>query len=260
MEADMISLKSLIHDVLDLIGRYVAFSSPAQKLTVALWIVHTYVVEQFDTTPYLAITSAEKRSGKSRLLSMLDLLVRRPWSVVLPSEAVVFRTIEDRMPTLLLDEVDAIYGPKARDHEGLRALLNAGFQRGAMVPRCVGTKMEVRDFNVFCAKALAGIGDLPDTIADRSIPIRMRRRAPSEQVARLRRRELQHEAETLRARLEEWSETASFAGSTPDLPDALSDRAQDAWEPLLAIAEAAGRHSRAGARLSRPPSRRLRRY
>jgi hypothetical protein len=236
----MSAIREILGELEKVLGRYVAFQSVAQRLAVALWIAHTYVFERFEVTPYLAITSAEKQSGKTRLLTLLNLLAARPWSVVLPSEAVVFRTIEDRAPTLLLDEVDAIYGPKARDHEGLRALLNAGFQRGATVPRCVGTKMEVKDFAVFCPKALAGIGNLPDTVADRAIPIRMRRRAPSEPIVRLRRRHIVEESQNLRQRLEQWSESVEFGEAEPLLPDPLSDRAQDAWEPLLTIAEVSG--------------------
>jgi hypothetical protein len=48
---------------------------------------------------------------------VLDLLVVRPCRAITPTEAVVFRKIEADKPTLLLDEADAILGPKAREHE-----------------------------------------------------------------------------------------------------------------------------------------------
>ena len=89
----------------------------------------------------------------------------------------MFRKIELDRPTLLLDEVDTIFGPKAPPtYEGLRALLNAGRRRGTTVPRCVGegTRMTVRDFPVYCPKVFAGIGKaLPDTVLDRSIVLHM---------------------------------------------------------------------------------------
>jgi hypothetical protein len=142
----------------------------------------------------------------------------------------------------LLDEVDAIFGPKAKDHEGLRAILNVGNQRGTPVARCVGQKFELQEFEVFCPKALSGIGRFPDTVADRSVPIRMRRRAPSESVERFRLRKVKPVADELRRALEQWAERVrpTIGGAEPDVPESLSDRAADGWEPLLAIADLAG--------------------
>jgi hypothetical protein len=103
----------------------------------------------------------------------------------------------------------------------------------------VGTKRELASFSVFCPKALAGIGELPDTIADRSIPIRLKRKAKSESAERFRRRDAEAEAELLYMNASAWAEHAvpPLAEARPDLPDQLDDRAQDAWEPLFAIAE-----------------------
>jgi hypothetical protein len=210
---------------------------------VALWVFHTHAFDATETTPYLQVYSAEKRSGKSQLLEVLLQLVAKPWRAITPTEAVVFRKIAEPRPTLLLDEYDAIYGPKAAHHEGLRALLNAGFRVGMTVPRCVGdgSKMRVVDFEVFCPKALAGLGDLPDTVADRSIPIELRRRKRSETVAGFRFRDAAHAAEPLRTALAELAEESldTLAEARPVTPEQLSDRAADIWEPLLAIADAA---------------------
>lgn len=231
-------LDQLLRNLEELIARYVVLPGEHERVAVVLWIVHTWVFEKFETTPYLAITSPEKQSGKTRFLTVLQHLVARPWVAVLPSEAVVFRKIEASKPTLLLDEVDTIFGPKAGEHEGLRALLNAGFQSGAAVPRCVGKGFTIQDFAVYCPKALAGIGDLPDTVADRSIQIRMRRRARYEMVERFRRRDALSATAPILAQVQRWAATCKF-GDDPRVPDELSDRAADAWEPLLAIADAA---------------------
>lgn len=232
---------ALLQEVEGFVRRFVQMDD-SQATAVTLWIAHTHVTCAADVTPILGITSAEKQSGKSRLLDVLELLVCRPWRAVLPSEAVVFRKIARDQPTLLLDEVDAIFGVRAAQHEGLRALLNAGHRRGSTVPRCVGPQQELRDFATFCPKAVAGIGDLPDTVADRSIRIRLRRRAPGEFIERFREREVGEEAAGVRAGLVAWGDTATSAltEARPYLPDALSDRAQDGAEPLLAIAELAG--------------------
>lgn len=220
--------------------RYVVFPSDSHASVVALWIAFSHVSDAFDIAPYLIVTSAEKRSGKSRLLDYVSLVVARPWRVVRPSEAVTFRKIEADHPTLLLDESDSIFRDKTNTHEGLRAMLNAGFQRGTRVPRCVGegSKMVVRDFDVFGPKALAGIGEVPDTVADRGLPIRLERRAQHESVARFRDREAREETAPIRAGLEKWAKGAVgwLAYARPPVPQVLNDRAADACEPLLAIA------------------------
>jgi hypothetical protein len=238
--AQPIDLGRLLDDVRALLERFVVFQRNAQVIAVALWVVHTHVFEHGDVTAYLAITSPEKRSGKSRLLDVLELVVARAWRVVLPSEAVIYRKIAEHAPTLLLDEVDAIYGPKAREHEGLRALLNAGHRRGSKVPRCVGATFKLEEFETYCPKALAGIGKLPDTVADRSISIRLARRKRSERVERFRTRAAAAAAAPLRERLMQWTAAADLREARPEMPDALDDRAQDGWEPLLALADAAG--------------------
>jgi hypothetical protein len=195
----------------------------------------------------LIITSAEKRSGKTRLLDVLELLVRRVWRALLASEAVLFRKIAKDCPTLLFDELDAIYGSRARSSDGepIRAVVNAGNRRGTRVPRCVGEgkNMRIEEFDVFCPKALAGIGTFPDTITDRGIPLRLERKAPDESVARFRYAPAKVEAEPVRAALEAWAATAvdELRAARPEIPETLDDRAADGWEPLLAIADMAGR-------------------
>ena len=73
-----------------------------------------------------------------------ELLVPRPWQVISPSEAVLYRTVDGSMPTLLLDEVDTIFNPRtAKDNEHLRALINSGNRPGITVPRCLGNSQKV---------------------------------------------------------------------------------------------------------------------
>lgn len=102
----------LLDDVVRFVRRFVAMS-PAQADAAALWVLHTHALDAAEQSPYLAVTSAEKRSGKSRLLDVLELIVARPWRVVTPSEAVIFRKLDAQRPTLLLDECDAIFHDKS---------------------------------------------------------------------------------------------------------------------------------------------------
>jgi hypothetical protein len=225
------------------VRRFVVMS-PAQADAIALWIVHTHCFDAAEQTPYLAISSAEKRSGKTRLLEVLELLVARPWLTGRVTTAVLARKVDAERPTLLLDESDAAFKGEKEYAEALRGLLNTGHRRGGKSTVCVGQGAELsyKDFSTYCAKAIAGIGKLPDTVADRSLPIRLERRAPDEQAARFRRRDVEAEVETLRAALAKLADIGIIVEleiARPDLPEELDDRAQDAAEPLLAIADRA---------------------
>jgi Protein of unknown function (DUF3631) len=241
------ALADLLDDVEALLTRYVVFRSRAQVTAITLWVAHAHALAAFDVTPYLHVKSPEKECGKTRMLEVVGGLVPRPWQVVGPSEAVLFRKIEKQTPTLLLDEVDNIFvGPKSKTPEagGLRQVLNAGYRRGAVVPRCGGKNMDkLVDFAVFCAKVLVGIGDaLPDTVASRSVPIALRRRKASEQVSKFKFRAYALEAEPVREALAAWAQDAveQLRGVEPEMPDGLRDRTEEVWEPLVAIADRAG--------------------
>jgi len=161
--------------------------------------------------------------------------------VILPSDAVVYRYIAERHPTLMLDEADAIFNRKQSDYEGLRALLNAGNRRGTRVPRVVGqgAKLKVEEFDTYSPKALVGIGTLPPTVADRAIPIRLERRSLHEVVEKFRRVDVEADAVELQQAFAQFAATATFP-YRPVVPAALDDRAAEGWEPMLALADIAG--------------------
>jgi hypothetical protein len=233
----------LLTNLIGFVRRYVALS-PYQALLIALWIVHTHALDAADTTAYLNIKSAEKRSGKTRLLETLSLLVARAWLTGRVTAAVLVRKVAAETPALLLDESDAAFQGDRGYAETLRGVLNAGFRRGGVASLCVGqgANLTYEDFPVFSPKAIAGIGRLPDTVADRSIPIELQRRRPSERVERFRLRKVGPEAEPLQSAAAAWVEEhlEALKEAEPELPEELDDRAQDIIEPLLAIADEVG--------------------
>jgi hypothetical protein len=162
------------------------------------------------------------------------------------SDAALFRTIEARTPTLLFDEVDAVFNPKARERghrDDLRALLNAGYRRGESVLRMGGpNKSRLESFAVFCAKALAGLGDLPPTLQSRCIRIELKRRRLDEPVEDFFPEDVAAEAERLRAAFAELMAVNldALKAKRPVRVDGLRDRTNEVWRPLLAIAELAG--------------------
>lgn len=242
----------LISDVAAVIRQFIVLTD-SQAGALALWVLHTHVMAAADYTPYLAITSAEKQSGKSRLLDLLTLLVKNGWYTGHVSTGALVRQLHRNEVTLLLDEVDAALGGGQEYTETLRGILNAGFKRGGVYSMCVvtsGGDWGQRDFNVFGAKAFGLIGELPETVADRSILIRMRRKLPTDEVERMTSRRAAEVAGPLQPRLLEWAKVAvpALSGKNPGLPEQLSDRAADVWEPLFAIADLAGDDSAAAAR------------
>jgi len=233
----------ILSQLVSVIRRYILLTA-AEADAVALWIVHTHAFDAAGATPYLAITSAEKRCGKTNLLELLEMLVAKPWLTGSVSAAVLFRKTAADRPTLLLDESDATFNGNREYGEALRGILNSGYRQGGKTSRCVqeGKNFVPRDYDTFCPKAFAGIGKLPDTVEDRSIPIRLTRKLRGEQVERFRRREVESEATSIRERVVEWTTEVvdCLAKIKPDLPEALSDRQQDCCELLFAIADAAG--------------------
>lgn len=235
----------LLEQVVDTLDRYVILPGEHERDVLALFAAHTWAIPGAHATPYMLVVSPEKRSGKSRLLQVLELVVARPWGVIGASEAAMFRKIAKDKPTLLLDEIDAIFGSNSERTEPLRAILNAGNRPGATVARCVGENKEVEDFPIFCAKVLAGIDSghrIPDTIRDRAVTISMQRKTGAEPVERFRYRDANAEAQPIRDGFERWAVGALdlLLAANPDLPHELDDRAAEAWEPLLAIADMAG--------------------
>jgi putative DNA primase/helicase len=235
---DPVNGAALLDEIVSVFRKYVILPKFGAE-AAALWTMHTYAVQEaFDFSPRLAVTGPTKRCGKSRLLEVLAGLVVRPLVTENISPAAMFRIVEQRAPTLLIDEGDTFL----RDNEEMRGLLNAGQRRNGTVLRVVGEDLEPRAFGVFSAVAIACIGDLPDTVRDRAIAIPMRRRAQGEEVARLRLGPYRDEVATHRRKLMRWSldNAATLKTSTPALPRGLDDRAADGWEPLLAIADAIG--------------------
>jgi hypothetical protein len=226
---DPVNGGQLLTDLVALIEKH-TITEESCRVAVGLWIILSYLIEEVDTMPILCITSPEKRCGKTRLLTLLLKLVRRPIPGVSLTAATVYRAIEKWHPSLLVDEADGVLrDSRGYDNTELRSVINSGHTRDlAYVPRCVGETHDVTNFSTWCPKAIALIGRMPDSMMDRSIPIVMRRKLKSERVARLR--------ETAPAVFEELQRKivrfcqdngTQIAVSAPAFPAGLNDRAED---------------------------------
>ncbi|WP_395105268.1 DUF3631 domain-containing protein [Actinomadura sp. SCN-SB] len=221
--------------------RYVILPSDEAYDAVTLWTAATHAQPAWQHATRLAITAPEKRCGKSRLMDVITETCHNPLITVNISPAALVRSIDDDPPTLLLDEADTVFGKKAADnHEDLRGLINAGHQRGRPYVRWDAALRQPEHCPTFAMAALAGIGSLPDTIEDRAVIIRMRRRAPRERVQPFRTRRDAPALHELRDRITAWirGRLDALTDAEPAMP--VEDRAADNWEPLIAVADEAG--------------------
>lgn len=233
---------TLLRKVEEFIHRYLILP-PHALLPLALWIFATHCFEVFDAFAYLTVTSPTPRCGKTRLLEVIELIVKDPLRATNASEAALFRGIEKFQPTLLLDEAETL-SSKGERADYLRAMVNAGNRRGAHVLRCDGKPPIPEKFNVFCPKVIALIGAPPTTVLDRSIVISMQRRKPGEQVARFLTRIASPEGARLQQAAGSWCESrrSDITRSYEAQPlDFLSDRDAEGWQPLFSILAVADR-------------------
>ncbi|WP_226361562.1 DUF3631 domain-containing protein [Pseudonocardia sp. ICBG1142] len=230
----------LLDDVLSVLRRYVILPSEAAAHAVTLWIAATHAQPAWAHAARLVIRAPEKRCGKSRLLDIVEALCWNAFITVNSSPSAIFRSITDDPPTLLVDEADTIFGPAAGANEDLRGLLNAGHQRNRPAMRYDAAKQQVERIPTFAMAALAGIGTMPDTIEDRAVIVRMRRRADGEHVDPYRFRRDRPALQTLCGSLHRWVRQVlpALEQAAPAMP--VEDRAADTWEPLVAIADHAG--------------------
>jgi len=191
--------------------RFVSYPSEHTSVAHVLWCAHTHLIEAFESTGRLAFLSPEPESGKTRALEASEPLVARPISTVNASAAYLFRKAGDDAgpPTVLFDEIDTVFGAKAKDHEDIRGFINAGHRRGATYGRCVvhGNTVMTEEVPVYSAVAMAGLGWLPDTLLSRSIIIRMRRRLKTEKVEPFRQRIHVGEGQAIGRRLALWAKS-----------------------------------------------------
>jgi hypothetical protein len=234
---DPVDGADLLNEIVAAVKSYLAIDTKyAQAIT--LWIVHSHALDCAQISPRLAFSSPEKRCGKTTAMSVVGRLVQRRLHSANVTPAVIFRVIEMANPTLLIDEADTFLG----DNNELRGVVNSGHNREtAYVLRTVGDDYVPKGFRTWGPMVIALIGDLPGTIADRSIIIKMRRKRRDEIVERFRSDRVS-QLDELGRKIARWvhDNAQKLKSWDDDAPAELNDRAADNWRPLLAIADVAG--------------------
>ena len=231
----------LLNDLFEIIRQHVVMSDD-QAYAAALWVALTYFVDVVDFAPLLIINAPDKACGKTVLLNLLGWMSYRPFTASNASVSSLFRAVEAWTPTIFVDEADTFFG----SDKALHGMFNAGHVRGSYVTRTehVNGSLEPVQYSVYGPKAIAGISlgkHLPSATMSRGIVINLRRKLPHETVSRLRQADKRSFSVIA-------SKLARFAADYSDqvisarmvLPEALSDRDQDNWDGLLAVASCAG--------------------
>ena len=227
----------LIGEVLGTIHRFCVLPEHSD-IVMAFWVLHAHAHDAADISPILAFTSPEKRCGKSTALNVVSVMVPKAIHTVNTSAAVVFRVMDAYQPTILIDEADTFLS----DKDELRGILNGGHNRlTAKVLRTVGDDHEPRAFCAWAPKCIAMIGNLPDTLEDRALIVRLRRKQPGEVVERFRGDRIRQFVPLCR-KAARWAKDNAdmLRGLDPVVPDALHDRAQDNARAMIAIADLIG--------------------
>ena len=226
--------EALIDDLIADLTRYVVVDRDYTAVT-AFWALHTYLVNHGYITPRLFITAPQRGCGKSTLVDWLTTVVQKPVSSVNISAAAVFHIVEDDQPTIIIDEADTFL--KLKDE--LRGVLNSGHRKGGYVSRYDARIKGSKSYSTFSAVALSLIGDLPSTLQDRSVRIRLRRRTLDEKISSLR---LDKVNDDLARRCARWAlDNQSFvANADPTMPEQLYNRVEDNWRPLITLADVIG--------------------
>lgn len=225
------------------IGRYLVCSMH-QRTVLALWVVHTYCYNHFPATPYLEISSPEGQSGKTVCLGLLKVLCSHPWMPGGVTAACITTRLANNQPALLLDDWHTVL--RSSGNQPLLALLKAGARAGSKYPEY--PKEKDWDGLVFCPKAFAGRGRLPDSLAAHCVPIVLRRKRAKDRVASFWQDKAGSETYDLRKSLSDWAEENTKLIGELTAANLANIKISSATGlhyhtvlPLLTIAGAAGR-------------------
>lgn len=226
-------MKTLLQDLEQYITDYVSLPDPGYSLPLALWTIGTYAYLDFDAFPYLVITSATKRSGKTRLSELIGFTCSNPRQFAAMTGATVYRSIELEKPTLLIDEAESLSSEAAST---MRSVLNVGYRKGQSIPRTDGLRM--KQFDTYCPKLFVLIGSVFDTLRDRSIVITMQRaEPPSRFVFNIAKERGQILREQIAADVKKSLATIKDRFTNHKGLAFLMDRDEEIWTPLFVLCE-----------------------
>jgi hypothetical protein len=200
-----------------------------------LWTLHTHVYDRFQVTPRLAVTSPVPACGKTVLAELIEVLVPKPEKSDTITAAAIYHIIDERHPTVILDEAENI-GLTLAPNGIYRAVLNSGHRKGGC--RTILDRGRLRRFSTHAPLLVAGIGRFPLPLMHRAVVIDMQRYDGSAVLKRFTGRD--PVIDYIFGRLRSWASEFKQLDTEPQLPPQLRNRQADNWRPLIAIADTFG--------------------
>ena len=240
------SLAQTLNQIRDWLDHYVQFRQPEEASLIACWTLGTYFYPLFPAYPRLNLVG-ERESGKSKLEHLIALVAFNGLLRLNPTPAVLFRIINPLRPTLCLDEVESLAG---EDHKAMLSIINAGYKANGAVDRVAGQNFDrLHTFQVYSPMVLAGIAGLNETTESRCITILMERANTKDKLNRdviptgpifpeIRSRCYRHT-------LTDFQDIRQSMDALA-LPDWLTGRLRELYQPLLTIATLAEQRGGSG--------------
>jgi hypothetical protein len=238
--------EQVLDDIEAELSRFAQFPSIAALHATTLWAAHTHAVDQdgrmvFDSTPRLAILSDHPASGKSVVLQVLEELTNRGDWVTDPTAWGVVDAIGVDRETVLIDEIDMFIGAGGAGRKTIETL-NSGYRKKAKTVRAAGKKI-----SIFGPVAMAGLGRVFKSaqqlhpLRSRTIMYTMAQRS-GVTLDPYRSTDDDPYLNVLRDACHAWvrSVLGEIEASRPGMPEGITDRDAQIWEPLFIIAEQAG--------------------
>lgn len=236
-----INLHPPIQEIAKFLSDYIHLPD-SSTLVIASWVQAAWLIDVWDRFPHLAITSPEKRCGKTTLLETLSTVVPKPRSSPNISPSVMYRVIQQERPTLLMDEAQSVVRQGSEASTVMREILNAGISKNGEILRCGGKNWEeIRSYAIYSPKVFAMIGPLDGVLADRCFPILMRRKTKDVVKERYRERVVSARGAKIKEKMEKWA-TANLE-KVQETYDSLSpfdienDRMAELLLPLQSVLE-----------------------
>lgn len=143
--------EALFNDVQEFIRRYLDTGNVKFDRLYAAYVMLTWLYPEMPVLPMVSFV-APMGSAKTRALNVVGGLCYHSCKMVFPTEQVLYRVI-DRLGVSICFEEQTV-ASSDREAPFIR-VLNAGLEKGARVPRCVGESYEPGFFDIFCPKILA---------------------------------------------------------------------------------------------------------
>jgi putative DNA primase/helicase len=230
---------ALLRELSAQVEKYLVIHNKHAATAIILWIAFAWIHDVATYSPLLVIQSATEGSGKTNTSKLISFVTPRSKIVTEPSPAGIYTLIDERHPTLILDDADELLARKS----DLAHIVNSSWTNGIPLPRKIGGRAV--EFDVFCPKVLNGIDVLPHlkpTTRSRCITVGLMPKLPSEAVTDFDKAADDPNFLPLRRKLARFAadNKAAIKIASPVLPEGYTNRLKDNFKLLLAIAEVAG--------------------